>query len=115
MRSGIMNGTFDDNLPSALSISGNGVFKWIVKVSSPSAVIVSVASSSFWPNGSRLPHRSIEATQSAARTGVPSCHLRPGRSVKLQASLSSLTFQVSTIWGCGLKSLSTENSVSKTR
>ena len=32
---------------------------------------------------SRVAQRWIEATQSAAVTGWPSCHLRPGRSTKV--------------------------------
>ena len=52
-------------------------------------VLASVASSeavnlaSVWPIGSREAQRRSEATQSAAVTGWPSCHFRPGRSTKV--------------------------------
>ncbi len=87
----------------------------MVKVLSSSALMPDTDSINFCPNGSRLPQRSIEAMQSAAFTGAPSCHFKPSRSVKLQLNLSSLTFQVSTICGCGFNSLSSANSGSKTR
>ena len=46
---------------------------------------------SFWPIVSRAPQRLSEATQSSAVTGLPSCHSRPSRRVKVQVSLSALT------------------------
>jgi hypothetical protein len=36
---------------------------------------------SFWPIASFAPQRLIEATQSSAVTGAPSCHSSPSRSV----------------------------------
>ena len=46
---------------------------------------------SFWPIESLAPQRLIEATQSSAVTGLPSCHSRPSRRVKVQVSLSGET------------------------
>ena len=61
---------------------------------------------------SRAPQRLIEAMQSSEVTGVPSCHSRPSRRVKVQVSLSAETSYLSTI--CGLTTLfsSDANSVS---
>ena len=61
---------------------------------------------------SRAPQRRIEATQSAAVTGAPSCHASPSRSRNVQVIPSSDTSQVSTICGCTLNPASTANSVS---
>src|SRR5258708_31418896 len=105
-----MNGTLLDSLPSALSIRGNGDFSAMVKVLSSSALMPDTDSINFCPNGSRLPQRSIEATQSAPFTGAPSSHFKPSRSLKLQLNLLSLHFQVSTICGCTFCSLSSSNS-----
>jgi len=77
-----MNGTLLDGLPSASRISGNGDLSAIVKVFSSTARISPTASISFCPSVSRLPQRSSEATQSAARTGAPSCHFSPSRNMK---------------------------------
>ncbi len=83
MRSGMMNGTFDEGLPSASSTYGNGFLSLRLKVLSLTAVQDSVISPSFWPNTSRLAQRSIEAMQSADFTGSPSWNLRPSRSVNV--------------------------------
>ena len=48
---------------------------------------------------SRAPQRLIDAMQSSAVTGAPSCHSRPSRSVKVQVSLSALISWRSTICG----------------
>ncbi len=69
IRSGMMNGTFDDGLANASSASGNGRFNLSVKVLSVTAFHDSVTSAIFWPSASRFAHRSIEAMQSAERTG----------------------------------------------
>ena len=37
----------------------------------------------FWPIASFAPQRLIDATQSSAVTGAPSCHSRPSRSVSV--------------------------------
>src|SRR6516164_10761617 len=74
-----MNGTLLESLPSASRIRGNGDFSFTVKVLSSTTCISPIASISFWPSVSRLPQRSMEAMQSAARTGCPSCHFKPSR------------------------------------
>jgi hypothetical protein len=38
---------------------------------------------SFWPTASREAQRWIEATQSSAVAGWPSCHFNPSRRVKV--------------------------------
>ena len=81
-------------------------------VFSSAAVRLSVTSIRAWPMPSRAPQRFREATQSSAVTAVPSCHFRPSRSTKVQVSWSSLTGQVSTICGCGVKDSSIANRVS---
>jgi hypothetical protein len=83
MRSGMMNGTFDEGFASASSVSGKGFFSLRRKVLSLTAVQDSVASASFWPSASRFDQRSIEAMQSADLTGAPSWNLSPSRSVKV--------------------------------
>ena len=88
-----------------------GVLK-MVKVFGSLAVIESTNDITFWPSESLAAQRLIEATQSSAVTGLPSCHSRPSRRVKVQVSLSAETSYLSTICGCGLRSASTENSVS---
>ncbi len=109
---GIMNGTIELGLPSAASIRGYGLFNMIGKLFASSAVIVSVAAASRRPSGSCGSQRLSEAMQSAAVTAPPSCHFRPGRSVNVHRSLSSLSVQRSTICGFGVIVASTANSVS---
>ena len=67
---------------------------------------------SFWPIASRAPQRLIEAMQSSEVTGLPSCHSRPSRRVKVHTVLSGDTSYLSTI--CGFTALfsSDANSVS---
>ncbi len=67
---------------------------------------------SFWPIVSRAPQRLIDCMQSSEVTGVPSCHSRPSRRVKVHTVLSADTSYLSTI--CGFTSLfaSVENNVS---
>ena len=72
MRSGMINGTFDDGFANASSARGNGRFSLRVNVLSLTAFQDSVTSASFWPSASRFAHRSMEAMQSAERTGWPS-------------------------------------------
>src|SRR5450432_939135 len=83
MRSGMMNGTFDDGFASASSASGNGRLSLRVNVLSLTAFHDSVTSAIFWPSASRFAHLSTDAMQSAERTGWPSWNLRPSRSVKV--------------------------------
>ena len=67
---------------------------------------------SFWPIESLAPQRLIEATQSSAVTGLPSCHSSPSRKVKVQVSLSGETSHLSTICGLTSSLSSRANSVS---
>ena len=113
-RSGSMTGSGAFGLPSTSSKSGNGSLRTSLKVLASTASSEAMSASSILPSESRPAHRFSEDTQSAAVTGVPSCHLRPSRKVKVQVSLSGLVCQLSTI--CGLISPASfiANSVSKT-
>ncbi len=82
-RSGIMNGTFDEGLPSDCSTRPYGSFSVSVKVLSFTAFMSPTRAISDWPIESLAPQRLIEAMQSAAVTGLPSCHSRPSRRVKV--------------------------------
>ena len=77
-RFGIMNGTFEDGLPRPKMRRPVGSLSLIVKVfgSSPT-VIDSTKVISFWPSASLAPQRLIEAMQSSAVTGLPSCQSEP--------------------------------------
>jgi len=112
IRLGIMNGTFDDGLPSDSSTRPYGSFSFMVNVLSFCAFSSTTKSISFWPIGSRAPQRLKEATQSSAVTGLPSCHSSPSRKVKVHSVLSADTSCLSTI--CGLTALfsSVANNVS---
>src|SRR6185437_7845869 len=112
MRSGMMNGTFDEGLASASSVSGNGRLSVSANVLSLTAFQASVTSASFWPSASRLAHRSIDAMQSADRTGWPSWNLRPSRNVNVYVSWSLLISYLSTICGWTWNFASMANSVS---
>src|SRR6185436_232671 len=112
MRSGMMNGTFDDGFASASSASGNGRFNFRVNVLSLTGFHDSVTSASFWPSASRFDHRSIDAMQSAERTGWPSWNLSPSRSVNVYVSLSADSSYLSTICGWTWNFASVANSVS---
>ncbi len=59
-----------------------------------------------------MAQRSIEAMQSAERTGAPSWNFSPSRSVNVYVSLSALTSVLSTICGCTWNFSSTANSTS---
>ena len=100
MRSGMMNGTFDDGFASASSTSGNGFLSLSVNVLSSMAFHDSVDSAIFCPSASRFDHRSIDAMQSAERTGAPSWNLSPSRSVNVYVNRSLLISYFSTICGC---------------
>src|SRR5215510_1081319 len=82
-RFGIMNGTFDDGFPSANTRRPVGSLRLIVKAFEPRASIVSTNDMTFWPSESLAAQRLIEAIQSSAVTGAPSCHRRPSRSVNV--------------------------------
>ena len=62
----------------------------------------SVKAISVWPNGSRLPQRLMEATQSRASTVSPSCNFSPSRSVSFHSLPSFSMVWPSTICGCAL-------------
>ena len=81
-RLGIMNGTLESGLPSAGSTSPVGSLSLSSNVVASSAVRPSTKVISFWPMASRAAQRLIEATQSSAVTGWPSCQRRPSRKVK---------------------------------
>ncbi len=99
-RFGIMNGTFDDGLPSPKAKRPVGSFSLMTIVFASGADIDSTKVISFCPSESRAPQRLIEAMQSSAVTGLPSCQTRPSRSVMVKVFLSSLSSYFSTI--CGL-------------
>jgi hypothetical protein len=82
-RFGIMKGTAEDGLPRPESTSPVGSFSLIVKVFGSLAVMDSTKLMSFWPSASLAPQRLIEAMQSSAVTGWPSCQRRPSRSAKV--------------------------------
>ncbi len=71
-----------------------------------------MAAISCWPMPSRTPQRFSEAMTSSEVTGAPSWNFSPSRSVKVHVFLSSDTFQVSTICGCGFMVSSIAKSVS---
>ena len=64
------------------------------------------------PDTSFAPQRLIDATQSAAVTGAPSCHFSPSRSVNVYFFLSGDSVQVSIICGLTWPLESTANRVS---
>ena len=80
-RLGIMNGTFDDGLPSPVSTSPVGALSTMRNVFASTTGMSLTKDIIFWPIASFAPQRLIDATQSSAVTGVPSCHSRPSRSV----------------------------------
>ncbi len=101
-RAGIMKGTLDEGLPSDCSTRPYGSFIFILKVLGSTTSKSVTEPIIFWPIESRAAQRLIEAMQSSEVTGLPSCHSRPSRSVKVQVSLSAETSYLSTI--CGLTS-----------
>ena len=111
-RLGIMKGTVVEGLPIASNRGPNFSLSTISKVFGSTALYSATRAASFCPMASRADQRLSEAMQSSAVTGVPSCHCRPSRSVKVQTSPSSLVFQVSTICGFTWNLASTANSVS---
>src|SRR4029077_3935577 len=82
-RFGIMKGTFDEGLPSANTRRPVCSLSLTVKVLASPTVIVSTKPITFWPSESFAAQRLIEATQSSAVTGLPSCHSNPSRSVNV--------------------------------
>jgi hypothetical protein len=102
-------------LPSASGNNGKGYFRRKRMVRSSGAESSSVACISVVPKGSRFAQRWMLATQSRASTFSPSCHNRPGRSVRFQSLPSFSMLCPSSICGCILKLLSMPYSVSNTR
>jgi hypothetical protein len=107
-----MKGTLEDGLPSESSTRPYGSFNTIWKVLASTALYSLMKSMNLMPIVSRLPQRWMEEMQSSEVTGLPSCHSRPSRNVKVQVSLSGDTSYLSTI--CGFTALfsSDANSVS---
>ena len=110
MRAGMMNAV--PGFPSASSTMPKGSFSTSLNVSSSTASTDWVNFARFWPEVILVIHRCSDATTSAEVTFCPSWNARPGRSLKVQVSLSSDTVQVSTICGFGSNFESNENSVS---
>jgi hypothetical protein len=106
-RSGMMKQTCAWPLPSTSSSGGNGRVSLIWMVLSSAAVMPSTERIMICAAESRAAQRWIEATQSCARTGVPSWNLRPSRSLMRQVRLSSLTVWPSAICGFGRNCAST--------
>ena len=111
-RLGIMNGTFDDGLPSAVSTRPVGAFSTILNVFASTTGMSLTNDIIFCPVASLAPQRLIDATQSSAVTGVPSCHSSPSRSVIVQVSLSADSSYLSIICGLIWPLASVANSVS---
>ena len=107
-----MNGTTTDGLPIDSITWPNFSLSTIWKVRGSTALYSCSTSVSFWPIESRTAQRFSEAMQSSDVTGVPSCHSRPSRSLKVQTSPSSLVVQLSTICGLMANLSSMANSVS---
>src|SRR3546814_3215319 len=83
IRFGIMNGTLELGFASDSSTRPYGDFRCMLKVFSSTAFISETKDSSFCPIESLAPQRLIEAMQSSAVTGWPSCHSSPSRRVKV--------------------------------
>ncbi len=82
-RAGIITGIVWPDLPRASITKANGRSSSSTKRLSSSTRKSRAASIILPPSGSRLAQRRIEATQSAAVTGVPSLHFSPSRSRKV--------------------------------
>ncbi len=80
-RLGIMNGTFDDGLPRPASTRPVGEDSTILNVLASTTGMSLTNVISFCPIVSLAPQRLIDATQSSAVTGLPSCHNKPSRKV----------------------------------
>ena len=111
-RLGIMNGTFELGLPSADSTRPVGSLRTMRNVFGLTTTRSPTKVMSFCPIESFAAQRLIEATQSSAVTGAPSCQRRPSRRVSVYVSLSALTSYLSTICGRISPLASVANSVS---
>ena len=90
-------------MPSPYSIIGNGCLTRMVKVLSSVARHSSTTEASTCPKESRAAQRFRLATQSAARTGVPSWNESPSRSVIVQVRPSPDTLWPAAICGRATK------------
>ena len=111
MRLGMMKG-LPEGFDSACSTTPVGDFSTIWKVLASTAFSSATFAHRMVPRLSRDAQRFSEAITSSVVTGWPSWNSSPSRSVKVQVSLSSLIFHVSTICGLILSSPSSANSVS---
>ena len=85
---------------ASTSVTGpNFSLNRICQVSASSAFISATRLIMVEPTDMRAAQRLIDGTTSLAVTGVPSCHLRPGRSLKVQVRPSGLTVWLPTICG----------------
>ena len=82
-RLGRMKGADVEGLASARSARSVGCVMTKRRRRASSASRRSVNLSSFWPMASMAAQRRIEATQSSAVTGWPSCHVKPTRKVSV--------------------------------
>ena len=98
-RLGIMNGTLELGLPSADRTRPVCSLRTMRNVRGSTTAISFTKLMSFCPIESFAPQRLIEAAQSSAVTGVPSCQARPSRRVSVYVSLSALTSYLSSICG----------------
>ena len=98
-RLGIMKGTLDEGLPSAVSTSPVTSLRTMRKVFWSTTVMSLTKDMSFCPSVSLTAQRLMEATQSSAVTGLPSCQRSPSRSVMVWVSLSPLMSYLPTICG----------------
>ncbi len=112
MRAGMMNGTFDEGLPSASSTMPHFSFSTRRKVFASTASYLSMNFASTPPIASRALQRFNDAITSSLVTGLPSWNSRPSRKVKVHCRPSDEVVYLSTI--CGLISpfWFTPNSVS---
>jgi len=82
-RFGIMNGTFDDGLPSADSTRPVGSLSTMRSALGLTLAISLTNPIIFWPIESLAAQRLMEATQSSAVTGLPSCQTSPSRRISV--------------------------------
>ena len=107
-----MNGTLDDGLPSAVSTRPVGALSTIRNVFASTTGMSFTNDIIFCPIASLAPQRLIDATQSSAVTGAPSCQSKPSRNVIVHVSLSADRSYLSIICGLIWPLASVANSVS---
>src|SRR3546814_8913665 len=89
-----MNGTLELGFASDSSTRPYGDFRCMLKVFSSTAFISETKDSSFCPIESLAPQRLIEAMQSSAVTGWPSCHSRSEEHTSELQSLMRISYAV---------------------